>query len=87
MYGYMWLLTKAQTELMAVDVPVNFYKRDKSKTKGEKKKFSAPSAVDLALAKARWEEKYAGRGGQKISLASLGLKIDLGGAKEAQIKD
>lgn len=72
---------------MAVDVPVNFYKRDKTKSKGEKREFSAPSAVDLALAKAQWEEKYAGGEGKKISLASLGLKVDLGGGKSAKIKD
>lgn len=50
---------------MAADVPVTVYKRH-----GKEKKASA-AAIEKAAE--RWQKKYAGKEGKKITLADLGI--------------
>lgn len=49
MYAYYWVMTSAQIDLLAIDIPVVVYKKDKSEVKHSRKEMN-----DLM---SQWEEK------------------------------
>lgn len=53
MYGYNWVMTLAQLELIGNDKPLSLFKRDKNK----KGKLQSPSAEKIQQALDRYEDK------------------------------
>lgn len=63
-YDYWWGYTMAQIELMAVDVPMVVYGKDK--------KFSTPSKEALEESAKRWQDKYGnGDGDCSVDVGDL----------------
>jgi hypothetical protein len=67
MFGYYWVHTSAQIDLLAIDVPVVVYKKDKKDVKHSKKE------MDSLMAK--WEAKRKAQG--KSSDFKSGEKANL----------
>ncbi len=66
MYGYNWVMTLAQLELIGNDKPLTFLKKDSTKKKG-KSEFSNPDANKIKEAASKWKEKYD-NGEKRINL-------------------
>lgn len=69
MYGYNWVMTLAQLELIGNDKPLTFLKKDSTKKKG-KNEFSKPNASKIEEAANRWKAKYS-NGENNINLGKF----------------
>lgn len=69
MYGYNWVMTLAQLELIGNDKPLTFLKKDSTKKNG-KSEFSKPGASQIEKAANKWKAKY-NSGEKKLNLGKF----------------
>lgn len=69
MYGYNWVMTLAQLELIGNDKPLTFLKKDSTNKKG-KSEFTKPDASKIKEAANKWKEKYD-NGDKKLNLGKF----------------
>lgn len=68
MYGYNWVMTLAQLELIGNDKPLTLLKNNQGK--GNKKGFDSPNAARIEAAANKWKMKYEG-GETKIDIGKF----------------
>lgn len=69
MYGYNWVMTLAQLELIGNDKPLTYLKRNTEKKNG-KHEFATPGAKEIEEAASKWKAKYSS-GEKKINIGKF----------------